>query len=86
MSGGRCFTLGSGPDGIETCTHLALSIDNFAVNEGNPTTCWMPYQYLHVRDFAIAGEVHYSDTFLPVPGVTVSTVDVCGGEVSSART
>ena len=73
------------PSNLETCTILELSIENVMVNEGNLGTCWVDYQYLHVRDFAIVGRVFYSDTDTTwVPGVTVATVDAClDGEVSS---
>jgi hypothetical protein len=74
------------PDELPTSTLLMLTLQQCKckVNELDYKCCnYADLVWLHVRDFAIAGEVYYSDSFLPVPGVTMKTVDVCGGTVSS---
>ncbi|UCE17544.1 MAG: hypothetical protein JSV84_11705, partial [Gemmatimonadota bacterium] len=59
------------PDDAVGCTYYGLSVDHLKVNEGSPTTCWVPRQWLHVRDFVVGGEVRYSDTGVPVPDVII---------------
>lgn len=71
------------PDDLPDSTFLGLSIEESGtgVNEGEIRSCLIPSTFLHVRDFSLSGNIYYSDTCIPISGVTVSTVDECGGTI-----
>ncbi|UCE19655.1 MAG: T9SS type A sorting domain-containing protein [Gemmatimonadota bacterium] len=73
------------PDYLPDSTLLKLTIheNQLKVNEEEYKMCSIPLSYLHVRDFSVNGSVKYSDTCIPVPGVTISTIDTCGGTAGS---